>query len=187
MNTLITSLSPIRRIGSTLVHRINRVPVRRARIVFATICLLGVVAIAATGYITYQVRVQNDQRDDRAQALAAMQASVPKLLSYNGNNDLNQEFAAKYDLLTGKFRDDFTTLTKSSIIPAAAAQGIVTNAKIVESGVISSAGDSVSVLMFINQTTTSSKDPAPQLDGSRVKITAIRSGDQWKIGGLQPV
>ncbi|WP_055474525.1 hypothetical protein [Gordonia sp. HS-NH1] len=187
MNKLITSLSPLRRIGSKLVQRINRVPARRARIAFATICLLGVVAIAATGYITHQVRLQDNQRDDRAQALAAMQSNVPKLLSYNGNNDLNQEFAAKYNLLTGKFRDDFTTLTKSSIIPAAAANRIVTNARIAESGVISSADDSVSVLMFINQTTTSSEDPAPQLDGSRVKITAVRSGNQWKIGGLQPV
>ena len=187
MNTLSKSLSPLRRIGSRLVHRVNRVPARRARIVFAAICLLGVVAIAATGYLTYQVRLQDNQRDDRAQALAAMQSNVPKLLSYDGNNDLNQEFAAKYDLLTGKFREDFTTLTKSSIIPAAAAHRIVTNAKIAESGVISVADDSVSVLMFINQTTTSSEDPAPQLDGSRVKVTAVRSGDQWKIGGLQPV
>ena len=187
MKKLISSLSPLGRIGSTLVDRVNRVPARRARIVFATICLLGVVAIAVTGYFTYQVRLQDNQRDDRAQALAAMQSSVPKLLSYNGNSDLNQEFAAKYDLLTGKFRDDFTSLTKSSIIPAAAAHRIVTNAKIAESGVVSSADDSVNVLMFINQTTTSSEDPAPQLDGSRVKITAVRSGDEWKIGGLQPV
>lgn len=116
-----------------------------------------------------------------------MRAGVPNLLSYNGNGDLKKEFAAKYDLLTGKFRDDFTNLTTSSIIPAATQHHIVTNAKIAEAGVISSTDDAVSVLMFINQTTTSTDDPTPKIDGSRIKITAVRSGDQWKIGGLQPV
>lgn len=187
MSIFISLVSPLRRAGDGLVQRINRVPARRAQIVFAVVCLIAVIAFAVTGYFTYQVRLQNKHRDDQAQALSVMRISVPKLLSYNGNTDLNQEFTAKYDLLTGKFRDDFTSLTKSSIIPAAAEHRIVTNAKVAESGVISSTDDSVSVLMFINQTTTSSEDPAPQLDGSRVKITAVRSGDQWKIGGLQPV
>ncbi|MGX7698439.1 hypothetical protein [Gordonia polyisoprenivorans] len=187
MSKLTPLFAPLRRGGTALARSINRVSTVRARIVFATLCVVAVAALAVTGYFTYQVRTQDQQRDDRAQALAAMRAGVPNLLSYNGNGDLKKEFAAKYDLLTGKFRNDFTNLTTSSIIPAATQHHIVTNAKIAEAGVISSTDDAVSVLMFINQTTTSTDDPTPKIDGSRIKITAVRSGDQWKIGGLQPV
>lgn len=67
MSKLTPLFAPLRRGGTALARSINRVSTVRARIVFATLCVVAVAALAVTGYFTYQVRTQDQQRDDRAQ------------------------------------------------------------------------------------------------------------------------
>jgi len=40
------------------------------------------------------------------------------------------------------------------------------------------------VLLFVNQTTTSTRVQGPQVDLNRVRMTLTRVGDDWKVSAV---
>lgn len=158
----------------------------RVRIISAVIALLLLAVAGGCGYLFYVDHHDRSVAQMRDQALAAAVADVPALLSYKADN-IEQDFAGKYGLVTGDFKTQFENLTKQTIIPAAKQQSLTTKAQVASAGVSSVDGDSVTVLLFINQSTTSNDQPGTKLDGSRVQVVMTKVGDQWKVAGLTPV
>ncbi|MEU7812031.1 hypothetical protein [Pseudonocardia sp. NPDC049154] len=122
----------------------------------------------------------------RTDAVAAARQAVPQLLSYD-HTTLEAEIPRRLDLLTGTFRDDYGQLLHDVVLPAAAQSALVTSAEPKESAVVSEDGpDLVTVLMFLNQTTTAQGAP-PDAVGSRVRVTMERPEDRWLVSELTPV
>lgn len=167
-------------------RRLARLGAWRIRIVTAIVVLAFAAAAVALGITAHQHQQDRTAATASADALAAANRIVPDLLTYKADG-IDADFAAKYKLLTGSFQGDFTKLTQQTIIPAAKQRNITTQAKVAAAGVIESTPTTASVLMFINQSTTSTDDPDPTLDGSRIRVSLTKDGDTWKVSGLQPV
>ncbi|MFI6365261.1 hypothetical protein ACIBG0_21190 [Nocardia sp. NPDC050630] len=158
----------------------------------ATIATFVVLALILGTAITTMVLFGRSVSDHSATATAARaardsaQSRIPTVLSYDFNT-IDTEFPKVTDNLTGTFRDDFAKLSSSVIIPAAHRDSIITTAKVVESSVVTAAVDKVTMLVFLDQETTSSKYQGPRLDGSRIRVTMTPAGDRWLISDITPV
>ncbi|MFE3229216.1 hypothetical protein [Nocardia sp. NPDC059228] len=157
-------------------------------LVAVTAVLAVASASAATATTVAVVELRHDDAIRQAEAAAETdaKAKLPAVLSYDYHT-VDTEFPKAADNLTGKFKDDFARLGTSIIIPAAHQDSIVTKADVVETSVVEATAERVTLLMFLNQTTTSTKMPGPRLDGSRVRITMTQSGAQWLISDITPV
>ncbi|MGW5514353.1 hypothetical protein [Nocardia africana] len=154
-----------------------------------TLVVLGLLlggSIVTTGLLGQSVSDHRAVAAAEREARDSAQTRVPKVLSYDFNT-VDGELPTATQNLTGKFRDDFGKLGTSVIIPAAHRDSIVTKATIVGSAVVSSGKDEVTLLIFLNQETTSTKYQGPRLDGSRVRVTMARDAGAWLISDITPV
>lgn len=159
---------------------------RRVKVAGTLMVVAVVAALGFGGYTIYENQQDKDLQANGQDALAAARKMVPNLLTYKADS-VDQDFTQKFTMLTGKFKTEFQKLSSESIIPSAKERKIVTEAQVAESGLINHGDSKATALLFINQTTTSTDEPDPKLDGSRVKVSLEKSGDDWKISALTPV
>jgi Mce-associated membrane protein len=119
-------------------------------------------------------------------AMTSARERIPALLSYK-YTDVDSYIATAPDNATGQFKKDFTELITRVIAPAARAQKIVTHADVKSVGVIEAHADSVTVLVMLDQTTTSKKTKGARVDGSRVRVVMTRTGGKWLVSSLTPI
>lgn len=170
-------------------RRLERLSSLSRTTTITTLVVLGLLlggSIAATGLLGQNLSDHRAVAAAEREARDSAQTRVPKVLSYDFNT-VDSEFPTATQNLTGKFRDDFGKLGTSVIIPAAHRDAIVTKATIVGTAVVSAGRDEVTLLLFLNQETTSTKYQGPRLDGSRVRVTMTRDSGTWLISDITPV
>ncbi len=119
-------------------------------------------------------------------AMTSARERIPAMLSYKYTN-VDSYIASAPDNATGQFKKDFTELITRVIAPAARAQKIVTHADVKSVGVIEAHSDSVTVLVMLDQTTTSKKTKGARVDGSRVRVVMTLTGGKWLVSSLTPI
>ncbi|PYE12358.1 Mce-associated membrane protein [Williamsia limnetica] len=187
MKTALNTLLRLPNRGFTaLADVFGRWTARRVKVVGTLMVVLTAAALGFCGYAVYEDHQDEDLQASGQEALTAARTMVPNLLTYKAES-VDQDFAQKFTMLTGEFKSEFEDLSVKSIIPTAKERQIVTTAQVAESGLIDHGDKKATALLFINQTTTSTDEPDPKLDGSRVKVTVEKSGDSWKISALTPV
>ncbi|TCO14827.1 Mce-associated membrane protein [Kribbella steppae] len=151
--------------------------------------LLGVlVVLVLTFAVVLGVKAwQGKQAEDaRDQAAAAGRKAAETTLSYDYRDldksftaaraTMTPEFAAKFDE-TAKVAGELATKTKATV-----------RAEVREVGVRDGDADRVTLIIFVNQTTTSTiTEGKPRVDLNRTRFTMVRNGDQWlvqEIAGL---
>ncbi|MFE6926042.1 hypothetical protein ACFVAV_33865 [Nocardia sp. NPDC057663] len=160
---------------------------RRATISTLVVLALLLCVVTATTVVFARSTADHQATAEAVRgARAAAESTVPKVLSYD-HATIDREFPAVSESLTGKFRDDFGKLGSSVIIPAAHRDSIVTTATIVGTAVVSATSEKVTLLLFLNQETTSTKYQGPRLDGSRVRVTMDDAAGSWLISDITPV
>ncbi|WP_433709325.1 hypothetical protein ACQP2U_22710 [Nocardia sp. CA-084685] len=170
-------------------RRIHRLSTLSRRSAIATLLVLGLLVGAGTVTTIVFARSAAEHGATVAATSAAResaQSRIPKVLSYDFNT-IDTEFPAVAQNLTGKFRDDYAKLGTSVIIPAAHRDSIVTKATIVGASVVFADSDKVTLLLFLNQETTSTKYQGPRLDGSRIRVTMADAAGTWLISDMTPV
>lgn len=161
---------------------------RRSRRIAGLVIVTLVVVAAAT----VSVLAINDihDRDERSAAVRAAtsvgESSVPQVLSYSPAS-VDKDLGRAATLLTGDFRDKFASLSSQVIAPAAKDQGITTAAKVVQTSTVSASANHVTLLMFVNQTTSTRADDTPKLAGSRIRVVLQESAGSWLISDLAPL
>jgi Mce-associated membrane protein len=143
-----------------------------------------VLVLAATAALLV-VRAGSVDRVERArsQAQAAAEAHAVTLLSYDYRH-LDRDFARARKVLTGSFADDYATTTKRVVRPSAEEVQAVVTAEVASSSVVRADENRVVVLLFVDQTTTSTRLEGPKVDLNRVRLTLVRSGGEWKVSGV---
>lgn len=145
-------------------------------------CLVAVVAASVLATMTTRA----DRADLRAgdAALAVAKTSAATILSYDYRH-LDADFSAAAALTTGSFRTDYQATTAKAVKQLATQTQAVVAARVVAGGVVSSTTGRVTVLLFVNQTTTSNRLSSARTDLNRVQMTMTRSGSRWLVSSLK--
>jgi Mce-associated membrane protein len=149
--------------------------------------LLIAAAALSAGLYFYQYRP--DQQTNPAAAQSAIRAAsdgTVALLSYSPDS-LDRDFSAAKTHLTGDFLSYYNQFTDQIVAPAAKQKGVKTSAVVVQSAVSELHSDSAVVLLFINQSTTSTDRPDPALSASSVLVSLTKVHGAWLISKFDPV
>ena len=160
----------------------------RARLLFVAVAA-GVLVLALIGLNVWLWTVRADNSDveqARHDALASARQRVPAMLSYDYRKIDSYARSAPQNA-TGRFKSDFTSLVKRIIAPAAVQQQITTKATVKQAGIVDASADQVTVLVLLDQTTTSKTSKKGRLDGSRDRVIMRKVDGTWLVAALDPV
>ncbi|WP_020388118.1 hypothetical protein [Kribbella catacumbae] len=148
--------------------------------------ILLVLIMALAGVLGVKAWKGKEAEDARGQAAAAGRKAAETALSYDyrtldksfadARATMTPDFAGKFDA-TAKVAGELATKTKATV-----------RAEVREVGVRDGDADRVTLIIFVNQTTTSTiTQGKPRIDLNRTRFTMVRNGDQWlvqEIAGL---
>jgi Mce-associated membrane protein len=162
-----------------------RVPTVRAvpSVVAMLLAVVMVLLLVATGVVGYRVRTHAEAEQARTAALAAARAHVADLLSYDYRT-LERDFARGRGVITGAFADDYRATTSEVVRPTAERYQAVVKADVVAASTVSAGPDRATVLLFVNQTTTSTRLDGPKVDLNRVRVTLVQRDGTWLVSDL---
>jgi Mce-associated membrane protein len=160
--------------------RAERAPGRVGKRLLASLLVFTLSALTAFGLVAY--RVWSDQRVETArdQAMAAAHDHAQTILSYDYRH-LDADFAAARATLTGAFARDYKVTTTTLVRPGAEQYHVIVKAEVAAQSVVSATADQVVVLLFVNQTTTSTRLDGPKVDLNRVRLTLVHSDGKWLV------
>ena len=171
--------------GLATIKRWIRRGLARWRSIVAT--ALVVIAVGITALLFFTLYRPDQQVGDAAahRAIQAASDGAVAVLSFAPDN-LDRDFAKAKPYLTGDFLAYYTKFTEQ--IAAMAQQKHVTEtAQVVRAAVSELHRDSAVVLVFINQTATSTEKPAPQTTASSARVTLTKVNGSWLISNLDPL
>lgn len=154
-------------------------------VAFALLPALALVLALGAGYLKWR---DNSVRSSEVAADTSVQAArdtTIALLSYKPET-VEEQLGAARDLLTGEFRDSYTSLTNDVVIPGAKEKQISAVASVPAAASVSATETEAVVLVFVNQTVIVGQD-APTDTASSVRVTLEKVGDRWLISKFDPV
>ncbi len=142
--------------------------------------LVVAVLLVTAGLLTVRARSADRAEQARTEATAAAEATAVDVLSYDYRH-LDRDFARAKAGLTGSFVDDYAKTTRTVVRPTATEVRAVVKADVAASSVVRADPNRVVVLLFVNQTTTSTRLDAPKVDLNRVRLTMDRVDGRWLV------
>jgi Mce-associated membrane protein len=170
--------------------RLNRgIPWARA-FAFGVLPALALLLALGAGFLKWQdsaasVDDINNAKSPARQAMQTAKDSTIALLSYQPDT-VEQQLTAARDLLTGDFRDSYTSLTNDVVIPGAKQKQISAVATVPAVASVSANPHHAVALVFVNQTVVVGQT-APTDTASSVRVTLDKIGDRWLISAFDPV
>jgi len=137
------------------------------------------------GYLKWMDNSVRDSEIARDESTQAAKDSTIALLSYKPDT-VEQQLGGARDLMTGDFRDSYTSLTNDVVIPGAKQKQISAVATVPAVASVSADPRHAVVLVFVNQTVVVGQD-APTGTASSVRVTLDKIGDRWLISKFDPV
>ena len=139
----------------------------------------------AGGFLKWQDSSVRDAEVARVESIQAAKDGTIALLSYKPDT-VEQQLGAARDLLTGDFRDSYTSLTHDVVIPGAKQKQISAVATVPAAASVSAGPNRAVVLVFVNQSAIVGTG-APTETASSVRVTLGKVGGRWLISGFDPV
>ncbi len=130
------------------------------------------------------VQAQGELDQARRQAPAAAERAAAAILSYDYKSlEADRDAAAAF--MTPRYRKQYLDTFDSLVTDAAKERKAHVEANVRASGVSQAGADRVEVLLFVNQTTTSTANSGePQTALNRVMFAMVRSGDAWRVDDI---
>ena len=173
--------------GEKLARRSEQGVIRRNIGAILVAIALVVSAGVASWLYFYQYRVDQQTNADATNvALEAAKNGTVALLSYSPES-LDKDFAAAKSNLTGDFLSYYTQFTEQIVTPAAKEKQVKTAASVVRAAVSEMHPESATVLVFVNQVTTSKENPDGAFAASSVKVGLKKIDGRWLINTFDPV
>jgi Mce-associated membrane protein len=167
------------------IRRRARRRLARWRSRVATTLVVAAVGVAAGVYF---ILYRPDQRVDDAAAHRAIQAAsdgAVAVLSYSYDH-LNRDFDNAKSHLTGDFLAYYDKFTDNVVAPTAQQGQLTTSAKVIRAAISDLHPDSAVVLVFVDQTTATTKKKDPEKTQSAVLITLTKVNGSWLIAKFDP-
>jgi Mce-associated membrane protein len=159
-----------------------------AKMGIAVLVMLAVASVALATWM-YVLQYRSDQQIDPAAEKAVLTAAAEgsvALLSYSPDS-IDRDLATANSHLTGEFLTYYRQFTDEIVRPAAKQKSIKSSATIARAAISEMHTDSAVVLLFVNQTSTSSDRPEPSLLASSVLVTLTNVDGNWLIAKFEPV
>jgi Mce-associated membrane protein len=163
----------------------------KRRIQWARVFAFGVLPAVAlllalgAGYLKWMDNSVRNNTIARDESIKAAKDSTIALLSYKPET-VEQQLGAARDLLSGDFRDSYTSLTNDVVIPGAKQKQISAVATVPAAASVSANPRHAVVLVFVNQTVIVGQT-APTDTASSVRVTLDKVADRWLISKFDPV
>jgi Mce-associated membrane protein len=165
----------------------------KSRVQWARVFAFGVLPAVAlllamgAGYLKWMDNSVRNSEIARIESVQAAKDTTVKMLSYKPDS-VEKDLNDARSLLTGDFRDSYTSLINDVVIPGAKQKQISAVASVPEHGAASVSADPnhAVVLVFVNQTVVVGQDP-PTDTASSVRVTLDKVGDRWLISKFDPV
>jgi Mce-associated membrane protein len=152
----------------------------------ALLAVVIVLVLAVAGILGVKALKGKEAEDARDQAATAGRKAAEVALSYDYRS-LDKSFAAARATMTPDFATKFDATAKVAGELATKTKATV-RAEVREVGVRDGDANRVTLVIFVNQTTTSTiTQGKPRVDLNRTRFTMVRNGDQWlvqEIAGL---
>ena len=172
-----------------LRHLADRMKFRpRGKLMPRLLTLLMVASAALAAGLVY-VQYLPDRATDTAVAQSAVSAATDgavAVLSYSPDT-LDRDFASARSRLTGDFLAYYSKYSQEIVAPAVTQKSVKTTAAVLRAAVSELHPDSAVVLVFVNQSTTSSDRPEPTSTASSVLVKLTKSNGAWLISSFDPV
>ena len=146
---------------------------------------LALILAMAAGFLKYVDNSVRESSTARIEATQAASTGTVALLSYTSDK-VEQQLNDARNLLTGGFRDSYTSLVTEVVIPGAKQQQISAVASVPRVGSVSADPNRAVVLVFVNQTVVVGSS-APTKTDSSVRVTLEKVGGKWLISDFTPV
>ena len=163
-----------------IARRAGRIPAgwRIATVTVLTLLVAG--SGVAAGILDTQTSNNTSTQQERDAAVAAAKTEIPQVLSYNYKT-LSADLARASADTTGQFSGQFGVLASQLIGPNAKKQQTVTKAAVPVAAAVDSSGNQVTVLVFVDQSTTSKAQPKAQTNASQLRVTMQKVNGRWLV------
>ncbi|MEN3319713.1 MAG: Mce-associated rane protein [Mycobacterium sp.] len=152
---------------------------------FGVLPAVALLLAIGAGYLKWTDNSVRDNGIARVESVQAAKDSTIALLSYKPDT-VEQQLTAARDLLSGDFRDSYTSLTSDVVIPGAKQKQVSAVATVPAIASVSADPRHAVVLVFVNQTVVVGQT-APTDTASSVRVTLDKVGDRWLISKFDPV
>jgi Mce-associated membrane protein len=163
-----------------IARRAGRIPAgwRITTVIVLTLLVAG--SGVAAGILDTQTSNNSSTQQERDAAVAAAKTEIPQILSYNYKT-LSADLARASADTTGQFSGQFGVLASQLIGPNATKQQTVTKAAVPVAAAVDSSGNEVTVLVFVDQSTTSKAQPKAQTNASQLRVTMQKVNGRWLV------
>ncbi len=158
-------------------------------VVGAVLALVLLVAAGTAGVLAYRLQQADPNNppdglaSTRSGAVAAARAHAQQILSYD-HRTLDADFARAEKALTGTFKAEYAKTTDTVVRPSAQQYKVVVKAEVTAASVVRASEDRVVVLLYVDQTTTSTRLDGPKVDLNRVRMTLVEDDGNWLVSEL---
>jgi Mce-associated membrane protein len=165
---------------------VRREPARwRRAVVFGVLPASVFCATLTAGLLRWQADSFGATQIGATESVRAATEAAVRMLSYQPDT-AERDLTAARELLAGKLRDDYTTLTTDVVIPGAKQKDITSVATVPAASSISTDRTSAVVLVFVNQTVTVGSTPPTHM-ASSVRVTLGNTGGRWLVTDFDPI
>ena len=162
------------------------VSLRGVRPQWQVVVILGALVVVLTATVLWEIlQTMNNNAATAAgqDAQNAARTAAQTILSYDYRS-INSDMTKSEALTTGTFRQQYESDAPRLLGLAKRAQGVV-QANVWQAGIVSASPGQVTVLLFVDQTTTQASNQTPQLSQNRVKMVMQKVGGSWLVAQLQ--
>jgi Mce-associated membrane protein len=175
--------------SSESIERPRRVlPPRLRKIATVILALLLLISGGVATWLYFK-QYRPDQQTDAGVARSVANAAsdgTTAVLSYSADS-LDQDFATARSYLAGDFLSYFDQFSQQTVAPMAKQKSMKTKAKVSGAAVSELHPNSATVLVFVDQVTTTKDSPQPSVAVSSVLVRMSRVGGNWLITKFTPV
>jgi Mce-associated membrane protein len=154
-------------------------------LVLVVLPAIALVLGGAAGFLKWEDSSVRDSDLASMESVQAAKDSTVAMLSYRPDT-IEKDLAAASNLLTGEFKNSYTSLTRDVVIPGAKQKQISAVAKVAAAAPVSATTTRAVALVFVNQTITEG-NTAPTDTASSVRVTLVKDGGRWLVSGFDPV
>lgn len=154
-------------------------------LVFAVIPAVALLLAAGSAFLRWQITWNAGSDAARTESVEAAKEIATEMLSYDPET-VERHLNEALGRLTGTFRDSYTTLVNTRVIPIATTQGVTATAEVPAVGVVSASPDRTELVLYLDQYVTV-PGRAPQKTASTVRATMVRQNGEWKLSEFEPV